>query len=156
MRKQSYIRWMILKDLPEVIELAKQTTEPVWTERELRSQLSQRDTIGMIVERNDNIEAFVIYERHPTRLHIPNFVVGERFRRQGVGKAIIDKLKNKLEPDRRNRITLTVSESNLVAQQFLRAMGFRAVQIIRKPYSDRDEDAYCMRCSVFSEVTSKP
>lgn len=154
MRKQTCLRWMIWQDLPEVIELAKQTPEAAWTEQDLRSRLGQRDTIGIIAERNDTIEAFVVYEVHPNRLHVTNFIVSERLRRQGVGKTIIDKLKNKLDPERKNRITFNVSEYNLVAQQFLRAMGFRAVQIIRKPYSDRDEDAYCMRCSVFSEVTS--
>jgi ribosomal-protein-alanine N-acetyltransferase len=145
---------MIWQDLPEVIALTKQTPETPWTEQDLRSRLGQRNTIGIIAERNDTIEAFAVYELHPNRLHINNLIVSDRSRRQGIGKLIIDKLKNKLDPERKNRITLNVSESNLVAQQFLRAMGFRAVQIIRKPYDDREEDAYCMRYGISSEVAS--
>ena len=151
---QMYIRWMIWQDLPEVIALAKQTPEPIWTEQDLRSRLGQSNVIGIIAERNDSIVAFAVYEVHPTRLHITNLIVSDKARREGIGKTIIDKLKNKLEPYRKNRITLKVSESNLTAQQFLRAMGFRAVQIIRKPHDDRDEDVYCMRYCIPSEVTS--
>ena len=149
--QRTYIRWMIWQDLPEVIELAKQNPELQWSEQELTDRAKQRDTIAMIAERNDQIVGFTMYELHPNRLHITNMVVDQKYRREGIGRTIMEKLISKLDAERRNRITLLTSESNLIFQQFLRAMGFRAVQIVRNTNS---EDMYSMRYAINSEVTS--
>lgn len=149
---KTLIRWLVRADLPEVIAMIKNSTDPSWTEQELRNRVASRNTIAIVAERNDIILGAVIYELHPQRLHISNIVVAERYRNQGVGRSLVNKLICKLTEERRNRITLLVSEANLTAQQFFRAMGFKAVQIIRKPYAKKDEDGYCMRYCMSSNV----
>ena len=53
---------------------------------------------------------------------------------------------------RRNRIMLEVRETNLSAQLFFRANGFRAVSLLREFYEDTPEDAYLMQFSYVPEA----
>ncbi|MBI3333727.1 MAG: GNAT family N-acetyltransferase [Candidatus Omnitrophica bacterium] len=57
---------------------------------------------------------------------------------------MIDKLKDKLSSHRRTAITTHVRESNLVAQKFFKAQGFRVEWIERGYYKNSGEDAYWM------------
>ena len=50
---------------------------------------------------------------------------------------------------------LEVRESNLDAQCFFRAIGFKAVSVLRDFYDDTDEDAYVMQCRVNQEATTR-
>lgn len=142
---------MVRTDLPEVIAIASQNSDPHWTEQELKTKVGMRNTIAIVAERNDMVVGMAVYELHPQRLHIINLVVSEKYRNQGIGRAIVEKLISKLSEEKRNRITLLLSECNLTAQQFFRAMGFRAVQIIRNPNMNSGEDSYCMRYAVHEE-----
>jgi ribosomal-protein-alanine N-acetyltransferase len=87
----------------------------------------------------------MIYEIHKNRLHILNFATCEKHRRQGVGRAMVDRLRSKLSHDRRNRILLEVRETNLSAQLFFRSVGFRATATLHGYFSDGTEDAYVMQ-----------
>ena len=58
---------------------------------------------------------------------------------------MINKLVSKLSHGRRNRILLEVRETNLAAQLFFRAVGFRATSVLRDFYDVTTEDAYLMQ-----------
>jgi ribosomal-protein-alanine N-acetyltransferase len=87
----------------------------------------------------------MIYELHKNRLHILNFAVHPAYRRHGVGMQMVAKLISKLSSHRRTRITLEVRETNLAAQLFFRAQGFRAMRVLRTYYEDSGEDAFLMQ-----------
>ena len=55
------------------------------------------------------------------------------------------KLVSKLSSHRRTRITLEVRETNLPAQLFFRAQGFKAMRVLRAIYEDSGEDAFLMQ-----------
>jgi ribosomal-protein-alanine N-acetyltransferase len=88
------------------------------------------------------IVGYMAYDWTRTKLTLLNFGVDYRFRREGVGTAMIEKLKSKLSAEQKTRIVLHVRETNLPAQLFFRAMGFRAVNVLRGAYEDTTEDAY--------------
>lgn len=140
-----HIRWMIRRDMPEVLEIENQSFEFPWTEEDFIRCLRQRNCIGMVAEYDEQVVGFMIYELHKTRLHILNFSVESQFRRHGVGQQMVNKLISKLSHGRRNRILLEVRETNLAAQLFFRDMGFRAVSVLRDFYEDTVEDAYLMQ-----------
>jgi ribosomal-protein-alanine N-acetyltransferase len=124
-----HVRWMIRRDMTEVIGI----------ERE------QRNCIGMVAELADSVVAFMIYELHRSRLHMLNFAVMRSHRRLGIGTQMMSKLVGKLSPERRARIALEVRETNLAAQLFFRSLGFRAVSVLKDFYQDSTEDAYLMQ-----------
>ena len=140
-----HIRWMIRRDMPAVLAIEEASFEFPWSEEEFIRCLRQRNCIGMVAERDDEVVGFMIYELHKNRLHILNFAVAPENRRQGVGKAMVGKLLSKLSHERRNRIMLEVRETNLEAQLFFKQIGFRAVSVLRDFYDDSDEDAYLMQ-----------
>lgn len=140
-----HIRWMIRRDMPEVLEIENQSFEFPWSEEDFIRCLRQRNCIGMVAECEERIVGFMIYELHKTRLHVLNFAVNRDFRRRGAGTAMIQKLAGKLSHQRRNRILLEVRETNLAAQLFFRKSGFRAISVLRDFYEDTTEDAYLMQ-----------
>lgn len=139
------IRWMIRRDMNEVLEIENRSFEFAWSEEDFIRCLRQRNCIGMVAEHDDRVVGCMIYELHKSRLHILNFAVDPRYRRQGVGRQMVQKLVGKLSPLRRTRILLEVRETNLAAQLFFRTQGFRAVSVLRSYYDDTPEDAYLMQ-----------
>ncbi|MCC6419090.1 MAG: ribosomal protein S18-alanine N-acetyltransferase [Gemmataceae bacterium] len=140
-----HIRWMIRRDMPEVLNTEQQSFEYAWTEEDFLRCLRQRNCIGMVAEQGEKVVGFMIYELHKSKLHILNFAVNSTWRRSGVGAQMVAKLISKLSSHRRTRITLEVRETNLPAQLFFSKQGFRAVRVLRGYYEDSGEDAFVMQ-----------
>src|SRR6516164_934068 len=140
-----HIRWMIRRDMPEVLQIEQSSFDFSWTEEDFLRCLRQRNCIGMVAEQGEKVVGFMIYELHKAKLHILNFAVQPSHRRSGVGAQMVAKLVSKLSSHRRTRITLEVRETNLAAQLFFRAQGFRAVRVLRAYYEDSGEDAFLMQ-----------
>jgi len=140
-----HVRWMIRRDMAEVLEIEAASFEFPWCEEDFICCLRQRNCIGMVAERDTEIAGFMGYELNKTRLHVLNFAVAPHLRRQGIGSQMVAKLVGKLSAQRRTRILLEVRETNLPAQLFFRSNGFRAVSVLRGYYEDTPEDAYTMQ-----------
>jgi ribosomal-protein-alanine N-acetyltransferase len=151
-----HIRWMIRRDMPEVLGIESRSFEYPWSEDDFIRCLRQRNCIGMVAEHHERIVGFMIYELHKNRLHILNFAVHDQFRRRGVGTQMVRKLVGKLAPQRRNRIMLEVRETNLPAQFFFRDAGFKAISLLRDFYEDTTEDAYLMQLRYISAASEMP
>ena len=146
------IRWMIRRDMAEVLGIEQQSFDFNWTEEDFLCCLRQRNCIGMVAELDNHVVGFMIYELHKTKLHILNFAVAPTHRRSGVGSQMIEKLINKLSQQRRQEIVLEVRETNLAAQLFFQAQEFRALCVLRNHYEDSSEDAYLMQFRLDTEV----
>ena len=140
-----HIRWMIERDMTEVLDIENRTFEVPWVYEDFVRCLLHRNCLAMVAEHEDRVVGFMIYELHKTRLHVLNFAVSAQHRRHGVGRQMMAKLTGKLSQQRRNRILLEVRETNLAAQLFFRAEGYRAVSVLRGYYEDTPEDAYVMQ-----------
>src|SRR5258708_30124318 len=139
-----HIRWMIRRDMPEVLHTEQESFEFPWTEEDFLRCLRQRNCIGMVAEQGEKVVGFMIYELHKAKLHILNFAVLPSARRLGVGTQMVAKLISKLSSHRRTRITLEVRETNLAAQLFFRSQNFKAIKVLRSFYEDSGEDAFLM------------
>lgn len=151
-----HIRWMIRRDMPEVLQIETDSFEFPWTDEDFVRCLRQRNCIGMVAEHEDRVVGFMIYELHKTRIHVLNFAVAPGYRRRGVGTQMVAKLVAKLSSQRRNRIVLEVRETNLAAQLFFRENQFRAVSVLKNFYEDTPEDAYLMQYRYQSEPAVEP
>lgn len=139
------IRWMIRRDMPEVLAIENDSFEFAWTEEDFLCCLRQRNCIGMVAERQERIVGFMIYELLKHQLHVLNFAVAPWVRRQGIGSQMVNKLIHKLSQQRRSEIFLEVRETNLAAQLFFRHQHMFASNVLRGYYEDTAEDAYQMR-----------
>lgn len=136
----TYVRWMIRRDLESVMQIEKESFEKhAWSEAEFLIALRQRNCIGMVAERNDEVVGYMVYELHKSRIEVLKFAVRKRSQRLSVGNEMIDKLKQKLAFQRRKRIGLEVRETNLDAQLFFKQAGFKCKSILYGWYADEHE-----------------
>ena len=140
-----HIRWMLRRDMPEVLDIEAEGFEFPWLKEDFIRCLRQRNCLGMVAEHENRVVGYMIYRLYKNRIHVLNFAVAADYCRRGVGSQMVAVLLAKLVPQRRSRIVLEVRETNLAAQLFFRENGFRAVSVLRAYYQDTYEDAYRMQ-----------
>jgi ribosomal-protein-alanine N-acetyltransferase len=141
---RTHIRWMIRRDMREVLAIESGSQERPWCEEEFLARLRQRNCIGMVAEHNEKVIGFMVYELHKGRLELINMAVDPGQFRRWVGTQMINRLKEKLSSHRRREIVAAVRETNLDMQLFLRSQGFLARKVHRRYFGDTDEDAFVM------------
>lgn len=142
------VRWLIRRDMPEVLDIERLCFSDPWSEKEFLDALRVRTCIGMVAEDQDHIVGYMIYELTKDSLILMNFAVNPVSWRIGIGRTMVDRLVAKLRQGQRTKIDLTVREANLPAQLFFRSQGFQCVGTTRELYSLEDgsrEDAYHFR-----------
>ena len=153
---QAEIRWMISRDIPDVVRIEQECYENPWTEEVFLQTLRQFNCIGMVMVVDERVVGYVVYELHPSKLHVVNLAVHPAYRRHGLGSRMVAKLISKLSSHRRTRICLEVRETNLVAQLFFRSQGFKALRIEHGFFDDNDEDAYVMEYRLPTALAASP
>lgn len=149
------IRWLIRRDMDEVLEIERRSFQFPWTEEEFLVCLRQRNCIGTVYESSQGyIHGFMIYELHKWSLRLLNFAVAPEVRQTGVGRAMIQRLIDKLSQQKRRFVEVEVRETNLKAQLFFSGAGFKAVRILRDHYAETYEDAILFRYTL-PDTTAK-
>ncbi len=139
------IRWLIRRDMPDVLRIENACFEFPWTEDEFVRLLRQRNCIGMVSEIDDKVVGYMLYELEKGSINILTFAVDKSVHRKGVGSSMVGKLTSKLHPERRTKVTAMVRESNLAALRFFRSSGFYATGLTNSPYGEQtDEDGINM------------
>ncbi len=72
-----HIRWLIRRDLPEVLAIEQESFEFPWTENEFRECLTRRNCVGMVAQWEERIVGYMIYELAKSRIHLLNLAVGK-------------------------------------------------------------------------------
>ena len=144
-----HIRWLTRRDMADVLQIQTERFENegpkfLWTEQEFLRCLSRRNCSGVVAEHDNSVIGFMIYELYTTTPHLLNLAIADGFRRRGAGSQLLIRLIERLNP-RRTCLLVKVRESNLPAQFFFRASGFRAVSVLRNFFDDTTEDAYLMQ-----------
>ncbi len=150
---RTQIRWLIRRDMDEVLAIERYSFQFPWTEEEFLCCLRQRNCIGTVAELDHKIVGSMIYELHKSILRILNFAVAPEARRHGIGRQMVQRLIDKLSQQRRREIVLEVRETNVPAQLFFSNNGFRAITVLRNHYDDTCEDAYYMRYCITEDST---
>lgn len=137
----TFIRWLIRKDLrTAVCRIDRDSFDHNWNELEFITLLTGINVIGMVAERDEKIVGYFVYRLHKGWIELIRFAVDPDCRRQGVGRAMAQKVIDKLVKQRRAMARVEVPEHDLAAQLLFREMGFRAEMIRRGD----DYDSYVM------------
>ena len=135
----THVRWMIRRDMPEVVDIEWLSFKDYWTEDDFLRVLRGRNTIGKVAEVGETIIGFLVYEIKKNGMDILNLAVHPNWRRKGIGSALVNDLKTKIR--RRPRMRIVLSDSNLDGHLFIKAMGFAAVEVL-PGYFENGEDGY--------------
>jgi [ribosomal protein S18]-alanine N-acetyltransferase len=139
-----HVRWLIRRDMPEVLDIESTSFEFPWSQEDFIACLQQRNCIGMVAELDGEVVGYIVYEMGRSEFHVLNLAVRPDVRRRGVGQQLIQKIVGKLRAGQRTEVRLEVRETNLAAQLFFRRLSFQAVTVLKDFYEDTVEDAYSM------------
>lgn len=147
-RKNAHIRWLIRRDIPEVLDIERKSFKEPWNEDDFLVHLRHRNCIGMVAEVGEKVIGFFIYELHSAHLRLINLAVHPDYRGQGIGEQATLKLQSKLSYQRTHIVAL-VPESCLEVQSFFKRYDINASVRLT-------ENKGKMTCKpVFSTMTKK-
>ncbi len=98
----------------------------------------------IVAESGGLVIGFAVYSRAKGKIVINQICVSRELRDFGVGAGMMTYIVNRLSK-KRTHVSANVPESNLCAQKFLGAIGFKAIRILHG-YKE-GEDAYLMVCN---------
>lgn len=130
---QAQIRWIRRKDMDAVLTMDRMafSAGDCWDESEWSNMLKQRNAIGVVAETDYDIHGVVVYSLHKFHLFIERVVVRNSDRRKGYGSQMVQRLIDKLSPEKRLSVETVVPEHMLGAQLFFASLGFVAVAMTR-------------------------
>jgi len=131
------------RHIPEIIRIENASYGCPWTAVEMARVIASPDFFGIAATQDKRIVGYAIWAAAGTKITIQNLAVDPAYRRIGVGRELVERVKEKvISVKSRTRIDLLVSEQNLAAQLFFKHCGFRAVATLRDHY--KPGDAYRM------------
>lgn len=138
---RAWTRWMIRRDLDEVLAIEADSFGPdAWGEEDFLSHMRQRNCIAIVAEIGDRVVGYAVFLRQEDHIALLSLAVDKRYRRRGVGRQIANKIASMVRKrPERNRVHIDVPERMLDALLFLKACGFRAARVSRAMYG-ADED----------------
>ena len=142
---KTLIRPMIRRDKPECIALNRQ--DPDANQVHESDFYERPELIGLVIEVDDAIRGWVLFERNIRDYLIDSMFVDVYFRRFGLATKLIDYFKFKVDRGSANCIDFVVDEKNLQLQQFLRASGLEAVRVNREAWIEEGDDRVDVRDS---------
>ncbi len=124
-------------DLETLVKIDRACFPPgiSYSREELAGFIGQPNSETWVGEEGGEIVGFLISDRQPLRVaHIITIDVVARWRRQGVGKALMDAAEDWARRERLRLIYLETAEDNLAAQEFYRAQGYATVERLEGYY----------------------
>lgn len=129
------IRWMIRRDMPEVLAMDADMYTNKWDDTDYIGMLRNRNCIGMVVEHDQTrkLVGSMVYSLRRSSLMVERHTVALAHQEAGIVEAILwEKLKDKLSWERRNKLFYNVPDDSqyLAVHVGLRNNGWRAIAII--------------------------
>ncbi len=139
------IRPMNESHVSAVAELEKLCFSAPWSQRSIASELENQLSLWLVEEREGVVVGYVGSQSVPPEADVMNVAVSPAYRRQGIGRALMEALISELSARGMESLTLEVRASNEAAIALYEALGF--LQVGRRPnyYQDPKEDALILR-----------
>ena len=136
---------MNIAHVPAVARLEKENFSLPWSENVLRSELSNPLALWLVAMDEGEVVGYVGAQIVPDEADMMNLAVDEKYRRMGIGKALVDQLVERLQERCVRSLTLEVRVSNQPAISLYESMGFLVVGRRPKYYQKPKEDALILR-----------
>lgn len=86
--------------------------------------------------------AYAVYSPGPRATELLRLAVHPAFRRRGIGMALLKSVAERARKHGRDRVVVTLRDSQLDGHLFLKAAGGRAVNVLRAYHEDTGDDGY--------------
>ena len=142
------IREMTEEDIPDILEIEKQSFVTPWTQRMFRETLASPISTSFVTEEDGRLLGYVMLYSVADEAHILNLAVDPAGRRRGYGTCLIEHAIG----DRREKgvsdFFLEVRESNQGARNLYGKLGFKVIGRRKRYYTETNEDALVMQLTV--------
>lgn len=138
------IRKMTMQDLDEVMIIEKDSFSLPWSRQSYESELQNQYADYLICDYQGDVAAYVGMWTVFEDAHITNVAVGRKFRRMGMGRALMLEEEKLALAKQASRIILEVRPSNTSALALYKELGYIRTSLRKNYYSDNQEDAIVM------------
>ena len=135
---------MTAADIEDVIAIERASFQFPWSTRFFLDELQVDCARSILAEVDGRIVGYVLFWFLPEEVDIHNIAVHPDFRRQGIGRLLLEQVVDSARRQERLRVTLDVRFSNAPAQNLYRSFGFVIRGLRKGYYSDNGEDALVM------------
>jgi [ribosomal protein S18]-alanine N-acetyltransferase len=135
---------MTAADIENVIAIERASFQFPWSTRFFLDELQVDCARSILAEVEGRIVGYVLFWSLPEEVDIHNIAVHPDFRRQGIGRLLLEQVVDAARRQERVRVTLDVRFSNAPAQNLYRSFGFVIRGLRKGYYSDNGEDALVM------------
>ena len=136
---------MRLRDLPDILKIEKLSFTTPWSRQAFLSELLDNDrAYYLVAKQGERAIGYIGIWLVAGEGHITNVAVLPEFRRQGIGRKLMQSIEELAFARETARMTLEVRKSNFVAQNLYISLGFASAGIRPGYYRDNNEDAIIM------------
>ena len=138
------IRNMKESDVGAIVMLEKATFSDAWTAKSIQDTYNQPQAFIMAAELEEKLAGYCIVYFVLDEGEIARIAVDNCFRRQGVGRKILEQVEYTCKEKGITRLMLDVRESNESARAFYKSLGFDEDGIRKNFYEVPKENAVLM------------
>lgn len=139
-----HFRPMNSLDLEEIMTIERASFSYPWSGRFFLQELGASSARSLLAEIRGKIVGYIIYWILSDAADVHNLAVHPAYRRQGIGRSLVQAVIDEARRQGSARVTLEVRKSNEVAQRLYQSLGFVASGVRKGYYSDDGEDALAM------------
>lgn len=143
-------------DVRDIRAIDRSSFPSPWSEGWTIAQVTDPGRVHLVAERDSTIVGHGGLMFLGDQAHVATIAVSEDFRRQGIGMAIMNRLRKAATEGGYYELTLEVRQSNLPAIALYERHGLAVMG--RRPgyYADNGEDAYIMTARLLTKLGSDP
>lgn len=139
------IKKMTAGEVSQVAELEKRCFSQPWSEKSVAGELDNPLALWLVAMEGDCLAGYVGSQTVMDETDMMNLAVAPEFRRQGVGKALLNALIASLKELGSQCLILEVRDSNEAARALYAKLGFVEIGRRRGYYRNPREDALILR-----------
>lgn len=141
-KQKPLIRPMTIEDLPIITALEKESfPQEAWSEDEFVFEIEKHPySHPYVIEIDGVIAGYIVYWIIFEQAQVASIAIDPTFRRQGLGKILLERAINHAKEKGAQTFTLEVRPSNLNARALYYTLGFQSLHRV-KHYYENGEDA---------------
>ena len=136
---------MTAAQIPQVAALEKCCFADPWSENSVASELQNPLSLWLVAMDGERLAGYVGSQTVLGESDMMNVAVDGAYRRQGVGKMLIEALVEHLKARESHCLTLEVRDSNTPARNLYASLGFSQIGRRKNYYRNPREDALILR-----------
>ncbi len=127
----------------QIAALEKKCFSDPWSERSIASELQNPLSLWLSALDGARVAGYIGSQTVLGESDMMNLAVSPEYRRQGVGRALVQALVDRLRQMESHSITLEVRASNLPARKLYESLGFTQIGL-RKDYYEKPREDACI------------